>query len=485
MSKIADIQKLLTSGAISCRELTLSYLDAIEKQNSILNAFITVTPETALLTADAVDKKLKAGEALLPLEGVPMALKDNLSTAGIKTTCASRALSNYIPIYDAFVWSLLYRQNAPLLGKCNMDEFAMGSTCETSFFGGAKNPHDLTRVAGGSSGGSASAVASNLAPYALGSDTGGSIRGPASFCGLVGLKPTYGTVSRNGAVAYASSLDQIGPITTCIQDAAAVFDVISERDENDMTCVGASEKTLPLLGRPLNGTKIGIADEFFEDVNPDVCQAVQNASRTLQKLGAELVPVSFPMLKYALPVYYILADAEASSNLGRFDGIRYGPAADSYDDINDMICKTRDMVFGKEVQRRILLGTYVLSAGYFDAYYKKAQMIREAMTRQMKNDIFKKCDMLLTPTDPVTAMPFGTNMSPVETYQKDICTVTANITGLPALSAPCGYDGANLPIGMQLIGKPFCEADILNAFYLFEKETDGAFLTNLEMGYRL
>lgn len=482
MGKISDLQKLLTSGSISCREMTLSYLDAIEKLNGSVNAFITVTPETALSAADAVDKKLKSGEPLLPLEGVPMALKDNFSTAGIETTCASYTLSGYKPIFDAFVWSILRRQNAPLLGKCNMDEFAMGSTCETSYFGGAKNPNDLSRVAGGSSGGSASAVAANLAPYSLGSDTGGSIRGPASFCGLVGFKPTYGAVSRNGIIAYASSLDQIGPITKCTEDAAAVFDVISERDINDMTSSGSSEKTLPLLGRPLSGIKIGIADEFFDGVNPVICSALQNAMQIYKKLGAEIVSVSFPMLRYALAVYYILADAEASSNLGRFDGIRYGPVVGRYDDINDMISKTRSRGFGEEVKRRILLGTFVLSAGYFDAYYKKAQLIREAMIRQMKDGIFSKCDMLLTPTVPVTALLCGADMSPVETYLTDICTVTANITGLPAISVPCGYDDAKLPIGMQFIGKAFREADILNASYLFEKETGGEFLSKLEMG---
>jgi aspartyl-tRNA(Asn)/glutamyl-tRNA(Gln) amidotransferase subunit A len=445
MGKIAYLQTLLTSGAISCRELVQAHLHAIETFNGPLNAFIRVTPESAFAAADQVDQKLRRGETLLPLEGIPMALKDNLCTAGIETTCASRTLSGYKPFYDAYVWELLNQQNAPLLGKCNMDEFAMGSTCESSCFGGAKNPHDLSRVAGGSSGGSAAAVAANLAPYALGSDTGGSIRQPASFCGLVGLKPTYGAVSRYGLVAFASSLDQIGPLATCTEDAAAVFDAISVRDHRDMTSRGAIEQTLPLLNKPLTGLKIGVADEFFDGAHPDICTALQEATRVYQKLGANLVPVRFPMLKYALPVYYILACAEASSNLGRYDGIRYGPAAPNYDDLNDMISRTRSDGFGREVKRRILLGTYVLSAGYFDAYYKKAQRIRAALIRRMNSDVFAYCDILLTPTVPVTALRSGANLSPVQTYLTDICTVTVNITGLPPYPSPAALTAAGFP----------------------------------------
>lgn len=484
MSKIVEIRSLLENKSINCRELTLSYLEGIKNNNDQLNAFISITPEAALKAADAVDRKVSEGKPLGPLEGIPMALKDNISTEGLETTCASRMLSGYKPIYDASVWQLLKGQNAPLLGKCNMDEFAMGSTCETSCIGGAKNPHNFSYVSGGSSGGSAAAVAANLAIYSLGSDTGGSIRQPASFCGLVGLKPTYGAVSRFGLIAYASSLDQIGPITTCAEDAAIVFDKISGHDTRDMTscAISTSQKARLHLERSLKGLKIGIADEFFTDVESDVSTAVNEAIALFKKLGAETVPVSFPLLKYSLPVYYILSCAEASSNLGRYDGIRFGPIEESYDDINDMISKTRSKYFGREARRRILLGTYVLSSSCFESYYKKAQLLRRTILYRVREDIFSRCDILLTPTVPVTALKCGTEMPPMESYRTEIFTVMANITGLPAVSVPCGFDRNNLPIGMQLMGKAFHESEILNAAYMFEKESEGAFLSKLEMG---
>jgi aspartyl-tRNA(Asn)/glutamyl-tRNA(Gln) amidotransferase subunit A len=483
VNKISDVKSLLEAGKASCGELTKSFLDAAKKENPVLNAYISITEETALQTAGAVDEKLKSGGVLAPLEGVPFVLKDNISTAGLKTTCASHMLDNYVPIYDAFVWDSLKSQNAVMVGKGNMDEFAMGSTCETSYFKGSKNPHNPEHVAGGSSGGVASAVAGNTAVFGIGSDTGGSIRQPASFCGLVGLKPTYGAVSRRGLIAYASSFDQIGPITTCTEDAALVFDAICGKDELDMTSRGASPVTEKLTG-DVRGMKLGIAKEYFESLPADIADALSEAMKEYEKLGAVLVELDFPMLKYSLPTYYILACAEASSNLGRYDGLRYGHKAQAFGDLNDFVCRTRSEGFGAEVRRRILLGTYVLSAGYFDAYYNKAQLLRKSIKNEF-HKVFGKCDFLLTPTVPVTALRSGADMTPVETYLTDICTVSVNIAGLPAISLPCGFDGKGLPIGMQLIGNKFNEAGILNASLAFERATNEAYLKTAGMGVRL
>lgn len=482
--QIKRISDLLASKQISCEELTKQYIAAIEKENASLNAYVCQTPETALEAARRVDAKLASGEALRPLEGIPMTLKDNISTKGIETTCCSKILQGYTPIYDATVWDLLKQQDAILLGKTNMDEFAMGSSCETSCFGGALNPHDFEHVAGGSSGGVASAVGGNLAVYGLGSDTGGSIRQPASFCGLVGLKPTYGAVSRYGLIAYASSFDQIGPITTNVEDAALVFDAIANYDERDSTSQGKKEAVSPSLQNSIKGLKIGIAKEYFEGIRPDVDEAIQKALKVYEELGAELVPLDMPSLKYSLSVYYILACAEASSNLGRYDGIRYGYKTTEYSTRNEMICKTRSEGFGKEVQRRILLGTYVLSAGYYDAYYKKAQNLRGVLVNEFEH-AFTQCDVLLAPTVPMTAFPLNfTAKDAVETYQTDICTVPVNIAGLPAVSIPCGFDASGLPIGMQLIGNRFCESKILNAAYQYEQTADGVY-QSVEMGVHL
>ncbi|MBQ4155832.1 MAG: Asp-tRNA(Asn)/Glu-tRNA(Gln) amidotransferase subunit GatA, partial [Clostridia bacterium] len=370
-----------------------------------------------------------------------------------------------------------------LLGKTNMDEFAMGSASETSCFGAPSNPHDISKVAGGSSGGVASAVAGNIAVYGLGSDTGGSIRQPASFCGIVGLKPTYGAVSRYGLIAYASSLDQIGPITTCVEDAAIVFDAISDKDYYDSTCSGKRETTADKLDKDLKGMKIGVAKEYFEGLSGDVKGAIEKAIETYKSLGAEIVEFELPILKYTLPVYYILACAEASSNLGRYDSIRYGYRTDRYNGIHDMMCKTRSEGFGKEVQRRILLGTYVLSSGYYDAYYKKAQNLRGTIVKAFK-DAFTKCDVILAPTVPMTAFKKGfTSEDSVQTYLTDICTVPVNIAGLPGVSIPCGVDKEGMPIGMQLIGDSFCESKILNAAYKFEQATDN--YKETEMGVEM
>ena len=455
ISGIRALRDKLTTKAVSCAELTQAYLDAIARDNGRLNAYVRVTEDTALETARRVDEKIARGEALAPLEGIPMTLKDNISTSGIPTTCCSRILEGYTPIYDATVWKLLKEQNAVLLGKTNMDEFAMGSSCETSCFGGAKNPHNPAHVAGGSSGGVASAVGGRLAAYGLGSDTGGSIRQPASFCGLVGLKPTYGAVSRYGLIAYASSFDQIGPIASSVADAAAVYDAISLYDPMDSTSRGrVNAPVCDGLEQDIRGMKIGMAREYMEGLRPEVQAAVEAAVKTYESLGAEIVWFDLPELKFALPVYYILACAEASSNLG------------------------------DEVKRRILLGTYVLSSGYYDAYYKKAQNLRGAIVAAFER-AFASCDVILAPTVPMTAFPENqAAQDPVETYLTDICTVPVNIAGLPAVSLPCGMDAAGLPIGMQLIGGRFEEGKILRAAYQYEQAA-GPILSAVEGGVAL
>ena len=432
-SKIVKLHSMLEKKEISCRELTQSYIDAIERDNIQLNAYVTATPEEALKTADKVDEKISKNESIGLLEGIPMTLKDNISTDGIRTTCCSKILEDYVPIYDATVWKILKAQNAVLLGKTNMDEFAMGSSCETSYFGGAKNPHNINHVAGGSSGGAASAVGGNIAVYGLGSDTGGSIRQPASFCGIVGLKPTYGAVSRYGLIAYASSFDQIGPVTTSVEDAAIVFDAVSEYDTMDSTSQG--RKGAPVcdtLRNDIKGMKIGIAREYLDGVREDVRKAVETAAEVYKSLGAEI----------------------------------------GYSDVNDMIKKTRSTGFGDEVKKRILLGTYVLSSGYYDAYYKKAQNLRGTIVNAFRN-AFKVCDVILAPTVPMTAFENGHAVSdPIETYLTDICTVPVNIAGLPGISVPCGYNAKGMPIGMQLIGNTFEEAKILNAAWQYENAAD-------------
>ena len=485
-SVIRTLHGRLTAGDISCAELTDAYLQAIEKDNGALNAYVHVTPETARETAKAVDAKIQAGEAIGLLEGIPMTLKDNISTDGLPTTCCSKILEGYTPIYDATVWALLKAQNAVLLGKTNMDEFAMGSSCETSCFGGAKNPYSKVHVAGGSSGGVASAVGGRLAAYGLGSDTGGSIRQPASFCGLVGLKPTYGAVSRYGLIAYASSFDQIGPIAPTVEDAALVYDAIAQADGMDSTSRGSvNGPAAPGLAADIRGMKIGVAKEYLEGLRPEVAAAIEEALKVYESLGAQIVWFELPELRYALPVYYILACAEASSNLGRYDGIRYGYRAPHYEDVNDRICKTRSEGFGAEVKRRILLGTYVLSAGYYDAYYKKAQNLRGAIVEAFRR-AFAACDVILAPTVPMTAFPENAAVQdPVETYLTDICTVPVNIAGLPAVSLPCGEDGQGLPIGMQLIGNLFEEGKILNAAWQYERAAGSVLSHPVEMGVSL
>lgn len=474
---IGLLQQGLQRKDFSCTELTNRYLSAIEAGNARLGAYVSVTAESALQAALAVDQKIARGEALAPLEGIPMTLKDNISTKDIATTCCSRMLQNYLPIYDASVWQALRAQNAVLLGKSNMDEFAMGSSCETSVFGGANNPYDTSRVAGGSSGGGAAAVGGGLAAYALGSDTGGSVRQPASFCGLVGLKPTYGTVSRYGLIAYASGFDQIGPITRTATDAQRVWQAISFHDAHDSTSYPADARIqAPCV--PMQSLRIGIVREWMECCSPAVTAAIEQALEVYRTMGARIVELSMSALRLAVPVYYILACAEASSNLGRYDGLRYGYRATANQDttLDELICRTRSEGFGPEVQKRILLGTYVLSAGYHDAYYGKAQKLRGAVIKAFAT-AFESCDVLLSPTVPTTAFAHGqAAQNPIETYQSDICTVPANIAGLPAVSLPCGFDGNGLPIGLQLMGPAFSEQRLLDAAHRFETQTDGAYL---------
>lgn len=468
---ISELSAKLHSGEISSVELTKKYIEAVEEINPKINAYVHTTFETALEGAKDADKMLKEGSAS-HLCGIPMILKDNICTDGLLTTCCSKILDGFKPYYDAAVWEKLKAKGAVLLGKANMDEFAMGNTSESSCYGAPLNPRNTGYVTGGSSGGAAAAVCANIAAYGLGSDTGGSVRQPASFCGIVGLKPTYGAVSRYGLIAYGSSLDQIGPLTYSVKDAAIVFDTILGADVRDQTsCAHDYGNLLRCLNSDIKGKKIGIADEFFDGIDSDIKAQIFDAVTLFEKNGAEIINIKLPVLKIALPVYYIIACAEASSNLGRYDGIRYGYRADSYDSIDDMIYKTRSDGFGDEVKRRIMLGTYVLSSGYYDAYYKKACIIREQINHEF-GDVFEKCDVLIAPTVPNTAFPLKyKGASPIDMYMSDICTVPVNIAGIPSISLPCGKDAKGLPIGMQIIGRKFDEASILNMAYFYEKNT--------------
>ncbi|WP_296968692.1 Asp-tRNA(Asn)/Glu-tRNA(Gln) amidotransferase subunit GatA, partial [uncultured Eubacterium sp.] len=470
--EIYEMTALQVAEKIKNKEITSmdaveSVAKAIEQKDGTYNCYVSLDKESALQQAELVQKKIDSGEATSLFAGVPIAIKDNICEKGKLTSCASKILSNFKPPYNATVINKLNDADMVTFGKVNMDEFAMGSTTETSFYGPTKNPWDITRVPGGSSGGAAASVAAEESIIALGSDTGGSIRQPASFCGIVGLKPTYGAVSRYGLIAYASSLDQIGPITKSVEDAAIVFDAISKRDEKDSTSKGFVGDTYSKLNNDIKGMKIGIAKEYLEGVRDDVKEAVLKAADIYKSMGAEIVYFDLPELKFALPVYYIIACAEASSNLGRYDGIRFGYKTEHYNGTHDMVCRTRSEGFGEEVKRRILLGTYVLSAGYYDAYYKKAQNLRGTIVKAF-NNAFEKCDVILAPTVPMTAFEKGHAVSdPIETYLTDICTVPVNIAGLPGVSVPCGFNAKGMPIGMQLIGKSFGEAEILNAAFKY------------------
>ncbi len=469
---ISELSAKLQSREISSVELTKEYIKVIEEANPKINAYVHTTYETALLGAENADSMLKTGNAS-KLCGIPMTLKDNICTDGLLTTCCSKILDGFKPYYDSAVWEKLKAQGAVLLGKANMDEFAMGSTSESSCYGAPLNPRNMAHVTGGSSGGVAAAVCANMAAYGLGSDTGGSIRQPASFCGIVGLKPTYGAVSRYGLIAYGSSLDQIGPLTYSVKDAAIVFDVIKGVDSRDQTSKTFEYGNLmENLNQDIKGKKIGIAEEFFDGIDSDMKAQIFEAIKLFEKNGAEVIPIKLPAMKLALPVYYIIACAEASSNLGRYDGIRYGHRTNSYESIEDMIYRTRSEGFGDEVKRRIMLGTYVLSSGYYDAYYKKACIIREEIIKEFQQT-FEQCDVLIAPTAPNTAFPLNyKGTSSVDMYLSDICTVPINIAGIPSISVPCGKDSKGLPIGMQIMGKKFDEATILNMAYFYEQNSE-------------
>lgn len=470
---IAPLSKMLSAGEISSVELTEKYISAIEQDNKKYNAYVSTTFDKAIENAKAADKMIAEGKSTL-LTGIPMTLKDNICSDGDLTTCCSKILEGFRPYYDSTVWTKLKAQGAVMLGKTNMDEFAMGSTSETSCYGAPLNPRNTNHVTGGSSGGVASAVCANIAAYGLGSDTGGSVRQPASFCGIVGLKPTYGAVSRYGLIAYGSSLDQIGVLSNSVKDAAIVFDTISGVDSNDQTSVDFDFGNIAesLDKADIKGMKIGIAQEYFDGINGEIKDAIFEAVKFFEDNGAEIVDIKLPVLKQALPVYYIIACAEASSNLGRYDGIRYGYRPESFNDVEEMILKTRTEGFGDEVKRRIMLGTYVLSSGYYDAYYKKACLLRENIIADFE-DIFNQCDIIIAPTAPNTAFPLNfKGASPVDMYLSDIATVPINITGVPAISVPVKNDSNGLPIGMQIIGKKFSEKTIMNAAYFYEKNAD-------------
>ena len=471
MSTIHEYAELLKQKKLSSVELTKQYLARIEKADAQIGSYITVCPDEALAAAGKADERIARGEATL-LTGIPVGIKDNICTEGITTTCASKMLYNFVPPYDATVTKRLKNEGAVILGKLNMDEFAMGSSTESSYFKKTKNPYDLTRVPGGSSGGSAASVSADLAPYALGSDTGGSIRQPAAFCGNVGLKPTYGLVSRFGLIAFASSLDQIGSFTKDVTDCAIVLNAIAGYDKMDSTSVDADKTDYTkALGLPLKGMKIGVPKQYLESgIQTEIKEAVENAIKVYEMLGAECEECSLPLSKFALPAYYLISSAEASSNLARFDGIKYGYRAEEYHGLTDLYEITRSEGFGEEVKRRIMLGTYALSSGYYDAYYKKAQQVRGLIKRDFAA-CFEKYDVLLTPTTPTTAYKFGEKSDPVAMYMGDICTVAVNIAGLPAISIPAGLDKKGMPIGIQLIANSFEERKLLTAAFAYERET--------------
>ena len=471
MSTIHEYAELLKQRKLSSVELTKQYLARIEKADAQIGSYITVCPDDALAAACKADERIAKGEATL-LTGIPVGIKDNICTEGITTTCASKMLYNFVPPYDATVTKRLKNEGAVILGKLNMDEFAMGSSTESSYFKKTKNPYDLTRVPGGSSGGSAASVSADLAPYALGSDTGGSIRQPAAFCGNVGLKPTYGLVSRFGLIAFASSLDQIGSFTKDVTDCAIVLNAIAGYDKMDSTSVDADKTDYTkALGLPLKGMKIGVPKQYLESgIQTEIKEAVENAIKVYEMLGAECEECSLPLSKFALPAYYLISSAEASSNLARFDGIKYGYRAEEYHGLADLYERTRSEGFGEEVKRRIMLGTYALSSGYYDAYYKKAQQVRGLIKRDFAA-CFEKYDVLLTPTTPTTAYKFGEKSDPVAMYMGDICTVAVNIAGLPAISIPAGLDKKGMPIGIQLIANSFDERKLLTAAFAYERET--------------
>ncbi len=472
MATIAELGARYRSAEATPTQVVGSYLQRIETLDPQVRAYLTLTGESALAQAEAAEKRLKDGKPLSLLDGVPLAIKDVICTKGVRTTCSSKILENFVPPYDATVMVRLGAAGAVMLGKTNMDEFAMGSSTENSAFFPTRNPWDLARVPGGSSGGSAAAVAAGLAAGALGSDTGGSIRQPAAFCGTVGVKPTYGRVSRYGLVAFASSLDQIGPLAADVRGAALLLQAIAGHDPLDST---STEVPVPdyagALGRGIQGLRVGIPSEYFiEGMDPEVEKAVSAAIEVLKGLGAKTEKVSLPTTGYALAAYYLIAPAEASSNLARYDGVKYGYRAAGGKDLIQMYGRTRVEGFGPEVKRRIMLGTYALSAGYYEAYYGKAQRVRTLVRRDFQQ-AFERVDVLACPTAPNVAFKRGEKEDPLQMYLCDIFTIPVNLAGLPGLSLPCGFTQSGLPIGLQLIGKPFDESTLLSAAYAFEQTT--------------
>lgn len=470
---VHELIEKLKNKELTSTEITQSYVDKIKEKEPEVQAFVTTLEDEALKQAKEIDEKRASEEIKNDLAGIPIGIKDNMCTKGIKTTCSSHMLENFVSPYDATVVEKLKSENLIDLGKLNMDEFAMGGSTEYSYFHKTYNPWNLNKVPGGSSGGSAAAVAANMVPWALGSDTGGSIRQPSSFCGVVGLKPTYGLVSRYGLVAFASSLDQIGPITKDVEDSAILLNLIAGHDEKDTTSADIAKKDYTKnLKNDIKGKKIGVPKEFFgEGINAEVKEKLQEAMETYKELGAEVEEFSLDIAKYSLATYYIIACAEASSNLGRFDGIRYGYRTPEFSNLKELYKKSRSEGFGPEVKRRIILGTYVLSSGYYDAYYKKAQQVRTLVMNEFQK-AFKKYDVILTPTSPTVAFDIGSKSNnPLEMYLADICTVSVNIAGLPGISIPCGVDKEGMPVGMQLIGNKFEEEKLLNMAYVFEQKT--------------
>lgn len=474
---------------LSCAEVLQSYLDAIREEGPAVNAYITVMEEEAQAQAEAVQRRIDQGEAMSSLAGVPVAVKDNICTNGTKTTAASKMLDNFVPPYDATVIEKLKQGGAVILGKTNLDEFAMGGSTETSFYGITRNPWDPQKVPGGSSGGSAAAVAAGLTPYALGSDTGGSIRQPCAFCNLTGIKPTYGSVSRYGLMAYASSLDQIGTMGRDIRDCAAALSLISGYDFRDSTSIMKNPFDFSgvLKGEPfqiketgkhtgdgsLTGLKIGLPKNYFQTgISAEVESAVLEAAGTFEKLGAAVEEFEIPAIDYAVPAYYIIACAEASSNLSRYDGIKYGYRSQNAKDLTEIFSKSRSEGFGREVKRRIMLGSFVLSSGYFDAYYKKALQVR-GLIKNSFDDAFKRYDMIISPVSPTTAYRIGGQIEdPIAMYMADIYTVSVNLSGLPAVALPCGFGNDGMPVGMQLIGKAFSEEGLVGAADVYQNNTD-------------
>jgi aspartyl-tRNA(Asn)/glutamyl-tRNA(Gln) amidotransferase subunit A len=472
---IQEAHRLLKNREISSQELTRAVLDRIAATDEKVGAYITVAAETAMKQAEVADKAISEGN-ISPLTGIPLAVKDLMCTKNLRTTCASNILAAFIPPYDATVIKKLKEHKAVIVGKANMDEFAMGSSNEHSAFKLTHNPWDLTRIPGGSSGGSAAAVAADMCIAALGSDTGGSIRQPASHCGIVGMKPTYGRVSRFGLVAFASSLDQIGPLTKSVGDCAEVMNIIAGYDASDSTSVpkDVPDYTASLKADGLKGIRVGIPKEYsdVEGMDPDVSNAIKNAVRKIEELGAECVELSLPSLKHVVSVYYVIAPCEASSNLARYDGVKYGFRDKDRGTLIEMYRSTRSKGFGPEVQRRIIIGTYCLSAGYYDAYYGKASQVRTLIMADFKNG-FDRCDAILSPVAPTPAFPIGEKADdPLTMYLSDIFTLSANLAGIPGISVPCGFSSGGLPIGLQIMGKHFNEETLLKIAYNFEQATD-------------